>query len=306
MTLLSHRAKLILAFGIIYIVWGTTFFGVQLSLKSFPPFLLSALRLLIAGGALTLFCLMKKEPLPSGKEILRHAICGLIIFIGGIVAVVWAQQFISSSLASTIITTPFWFVVLDRQQWKFYFKNKWIPMGLLIGLSGVILLMAFKTGRHGSGSELWQAIAILVIVTGSCIWASVSLYLKYNPSKTSVYVSTSIQLLSAGAVMWLTSYFAGELDTFAISNVRLDSVLAMLYLAIISSLFGFLSFIWLIKVQPPAVVSTYSYVNPLVATLLGWAFANETISAIQLLALALILTGVLFVNIPKYLNRYGV
>lgn len=303
MPLFSYRARLVLAFGAIYIVWGTTFFGVQLSLKSFPPFLLSALRLLIAAGALAIFSIVNGASLPSRKEMLRHMLCGQIIFIGGIVAVVWAQQFISSSLASTIITTPFWFVVLDKKQWTFYFTNKWIPLGLLTGLSGVILLMAFKTGRMGTGSELWQTIAIMIIVAGSCMWASISLYLKYNPSATSVYVSTTIQLLSAGVVTLLISFFAGELESFTPASVRLDAVLALLYLAVISSLLGFLAFMWLIKVQPPAIVSTYSYVNPLVATLLGWAFANEKISMIQLLALGLILIGVLFVNIPKYMSR---
>jgi hypothetical protein len=172
MQLVSHRTKLVLAFFVVYIVWGTTFFGVHLSLKSFPPFLLSTLRLLIAGGALTIFCFIIKKPFPSRNEIVQHAICGLFLFIGGIVAVVWAQQFISSSLASIIITTPFWFVVLDRRQWKFYFSSKWIPAGLLTGLSGVILLMAFKTGRSGAGSEMMQIVAIMVMVIGSLMWAA--------------------------------------------------------------------------------------------------------------------------------------
>lgn len=302
MQLLSHRTKLALAFFAIYIIWGTTFFGVQVALKSFPPFLLSALRLLIAGGALAMFCLVRKESLPSRDEVARHALCGLILFIGGIVAVVWAQQFISSSLASIIITTPFWFVILDRGQWKFYFSTAWIPAGLLIGLSGVILLMAFRTGRSGVGSEMMQTAAILVIVAGSFMWAATSLYLKYKASATPVYVSTAIQLVSAGTATLLISYFAGELGTFSAADVRVDAAVSLLYLALVSSLLGFLSFIWLIKVQPPAIVSTYSYVNPLVATLLGWALADEHITSTQLLALGLILTGVFFVNVPKYLS----
>lgn len=303
MQLLSHRTKLVLAFFVVYIIWGTTFFGVHLSLKSFPPFLLSALRLLIAGGALTIFCLIRKESFPSRDEIAKHSLCGLILFIGGIVAVVWAQQFISSSLASTIITTPFWFVILDRSQWKFYFSSKWIPAGLLIGLSGVILLMAFKTGRSGVGSEKMQMAAIMIMVIGSFMWAATSLYLKHKTSTISVYVSTTIQLLSAGAATLLISYLAGELESFSIAQVQLDSALALLYLSIVSSLLGFLCFMWLITVQPPAIVSTYSYVNPLVATVLGWAFANEQISSLQLLALGLILAGVFLVNVPKYLRR---
>lgn len=303
MEFLNHRTKLLLAYFAIYVIWGTTFLAVHVSLRSFPPFLLSSLRLLLAGVALALFCFFRRESFPPFNEFIKHAICGLTVFIGGVVAVVWAQQFISSSLASTIITTPFWFVILDRQQWKYYFSNKWIPLGLLLGLSGVILLMAFKGGRVGSESETLQMIGIMVIVTGSLMWAGTSLYLKYKKSTTSVYVSTAIQLLSAGTVTLLISYLSGEFQSFSIEQVRLDSTLTLVYLSIVSSLIGFLSYIWLIKVQPPAIVSTYSYVNPLIATLLGWALANESISLMQLVALFIILMGVLFVNIPKYLTR---
>ncbi len=303
MSFLSHRTQIILAFAVIYIVWGTTFLGVQVSLKSFPPFMLSALRLLLAGGALAGYCMVIGERLPPRKELLKHAVLGVIIFVGGIVAVVWAQQFIPSSFASAIITTPFWFVLLDSRQWKYYFNNKFILLGLIMGFAGVVLLMAFKPGRAGSDSELMQTLSVLMIVMGSFFWASGSLYLRYNPSPVSVYTSTAIQMLSAGCVALLISAVTGEPGSFDIAAVRLDSLMALVYLGLVSSMMGFLCFMWLIKVQPPAVVSTYAYVNPLVATLLGWALANEHISGAQLLALGLILSGVLMVNLPKYLAK---
>jgi drug/metabolite transporter (DMT)-like permease len=303
MPFLSHRTRIILAFAVIYIVWGTTFLGVQVSLKSFPPFMLSALRLLLAGGALAAYCMVTGEKLPPRQELLKHAVLGVIIFVGGIVAVVWAQQFIPSSFASAIITTPFWFVLLDRRQWKYYFSNKFILLGLITGFAGVVLLMAFKPGRAGSDSELMQTLSVLLIVMGSFFWASGSLYLRYNPSPVSVYTSTSIQMLSAGLVALVISMAMGEPGSFEMTAVRLDSGLALVYLGLVSSMLGFLCFMWLIKVQPPAVVSTYAYVNPLVATLLGWALANEHVSGTQLLALGLILTGVLMVNLPKYLAK---
>jgi drug/metabolite transporter (DMT)-like permease len=305
MSFLSHRTKVLLAFAAIYIIWGSTFLGVQVGLKSFPPFLFSALRLVVAGAALSVFCFFRHEPFPSWADIKKHMVCGLVIFIGGIVAVVWAQQFISSSLASAIITTPFWFVVLDKQQWKYYFSNKWILGGLVLGLVGVILLATFKTGRAGSASESMQLIAILIMVIGSSFWVVGSLYLKYNPSQTSVYVSTSIQLLSAGVFCFLICLASGELRAFSFDQVRWDAIIALVYLAFVSSLVTFLAFIWLIKVQSPAIVSTYSYVNPLVATLLGWAVADEVISPVQLIALAIILLGVLLVNVPRYQTLKG-
>lgn len=297
---MSYRLKLFLAFAAIYIIWGSTFFGVQLALKSFPPFLLSGLRLIIAGIALVIYCVFTRQATPTLQDITKHAFWGLVIFVGGIVFVVWAQQFISSSLASSIITTPFWFIILDRPQWKFYFSSKWIICGLFLSLIGVIILMAFKQARAGSGDETMQVIAILAIIAGSFLWVLGLLYLKYKPSPVSVYVSTPIQMLSAGMFCLVLSYVTSDLNKFEINNVLPSAVYALFYLAIISSLFTFLAFQWLIQVKPPAIVSTYSYVNPMVATLLGWLFANENISVIQLAALAIILTGVLFVNIPRY------
>lgn len=294
------RIKVLLAFAAIYIIWGSTFFGVHLALKSFPPFLLTALRLLIAGIALLIFCIIRKESFPSAPNITRNALWGQAIFIGGVLSVVWAQQYISSSLTSTIITTPFWFIVLDKRQWKFYFSSKWIISGLVMGLLGVILLMAYKKGRTGNKNDNMQLIAILTMAIGSCFWVIGSLFLRYHPSATSLYVSTTIQLLSAGFVCLLLSYAVGELSKFSISSIHINAVIALLYLAIVSSLITFLAYVWLIKVRPPAMVSTYSYINPLVATLLGWAFAGEHILPIQLLALLIILGGVFLVNVPRY------
>jgi drug/metabolite transporter (DMT)-like permease len=294
------RIKVLLAFAAIYIIWGSTYFGVHLALKSFPPFLLTAFRLLIGGIALLIFCIVRKEPMPALTDIRRNALWGQAIFIGGVLTVVWAQQYISSSLASTIITTPFWFIVFDKRQWKFYFSSKWIIAGLITGLIGVILLMSYKKGKAGNGSEIMQLAAILTMVVGSCFWVIGSLFLRYHPSATSIYVSTTIQLLSAGIVCVLLSYFTGEFSQFNKDVIRTDAVIALFYLSIVSSLITFLAYVWLIKVQPPAIVSTYSYINPLVATLLGWAFAGEHVLPIQLLALLIILSGVFLVNVPRY------
>jgi len=296
----SYRLKLIIAFAAVYLIWGSTFFCVKLALDSFPPFLLSSLRLLIAGGSLAIYCSITRQAPPKLNDIQKNAFWGIIIFIGGMVMVVWAQQFISSSLASSIIATPFWFIILDKPQWKFYFSSKWIVGGLLLSLIGVIILMSFKQGRAGTGDEIMQPVAVLTIVTGSLLWAGGSLYMKYNPSGVSIYVSTSIQLFSAGLFCLLLSYFTPDFGRFSIDEVKPSSVYALLYLATVSSLLTMLAYQWLIREQPPAIVSTYSYVNPLVATLLGWLFADEHISLIQLAALGIILTGVLFVNIPKY------
>jgi len=296
----SHTIKVIAAFAAIYLIWGSTFLGVQVALKGFPPFLLSTFRLLIAGISLAVFCMARKEKMPSAGVIGKYAVCGIVVFIGGIVSVAWAQQYLSSSMASVVITTPFWFILLDKRQLNFYFSSRWIIGGLLLGLVGVILLLGFKQGRSGSSSAYMQLMAILVIIAGSFFWVMGSLYLKYKPSPVSVYVTTSIQFISAGLFCALISYSTGEANRFSLQQVGTGPIVALLYLAIISSMLTFLAYIWLVKIKPPAIVSTYAYVNPVVAVLLGWGFAGEHISRLQLLALFIILCGLLCVNIPRY------
>jgi drug/metabolite transporter (DMT)-like permease len=296
----THKTKIILAFAAIYIIWGSSFFGVLTALKSFPPFLLSTLRFLIAGVLLLIFCVLKKEKFPEWSDIKKNMLCGIVMFGGGVVTVVWAQQFIASSLASIIITTPFWFVILDKKQWGFYFSNKWIITGLITGFIGVILLLSNKKSSVVIVDNNMQIVSILLIILGSFLWVSGSLYLKYKPLKTSSYVNTCIQLLTAGIVCLMISLIKNEPQNLIVNNIRLDSVIAIIYLSIVSSLITFMAYIWLIKVQPPAIVSTYSYINPVVAVLLGWSFAGEHISGIQIVALFVILSGVFFVNMPKY------
>jgi drug/metabolite transporter (DMT)-like permease len=297
---MKNQTKIILAFAAIYIIWGSSFFGVLMALKSFPPFFFSAIRFLLAGSVLLPICKVKKEPFPDFEDIKKNMLYGIVIFIGGVVSVAWAQQFITSSFASVIITTPFWFVILDKKQWPFYFSNKWIITGLILGLIGVILLIGNKSGRLGSNDEKRQLLSILMVISGSFLWVASSLHLKYKPLRTSPYINTCIQLLTAGLFCLVISFFRNEPQSLNFNTIRMDSVLAVVYLAIFSSLITFMAFMWLITVKPPAIVSTYSYVNPVVAVLLGWVFAGESISILQVFALCVILCGVFLVNIPKY------
>jgi drug/metabolite transporter (DMT)-like permease len=295
----SFKLKVIIAFAAIYLVWGSTFFFVKVALHSFSPFILSSLRFFIGGLSVMTFAVLKKNQFPKSNELIKQALLGCIIFMGGIMAVVWAQQYLSSSLASTIITTPFWFIILDKKQWSYYFTNRNIIVGLFLGLSGVILLMLFKQSSTANSTASMQLLSMIVMVLGSFLWVSGSLYLKYNPSPSSVFANTSIQLLAAGICSTMISLFNGEIANFHLAETRLIDWLSIFYLAIFSTTLTFLAFIWLIKIKPPAIVSTYSYINPMIATLLGWSLGSEHISLIQILALFIILSGVLFVNLGK-------
>lgn len=297
---MSQKFKTIIAFAAIYFVWGSTFIGVAIALKSFSPFIMSALRFFIGGLTLAGYCYFKNEALPSKNEIIRFSVWGIVIFGGGVVAVAWAQQFLPSSLASVIITTPFWFIILDKAQWHINFKNGWIMTGIITGLIGVIILIIQRpSARFGAIAQL-QITAIIVIILGSFFWAFGSLYLRNKPSNISAYSKTSIHLLAAGIFALVISVLSHELKVMQWQLIKIESVVSLLYLSIISTTLTFLAFIWLIKHKPVPIVSTYSYVNPMIAVLLGVFIGGESMEKIQILAMFIILLGILFINILNY------
>lgn len=300
---MNQSIKTIIAFTAIYLVWGSTFLGVSIALQSFPPFLLSALRFLTGGLLLACWCRYRKEPIPSSKELVNFSVWGIVLFGGGVIAVVWAQQYLPSSLAAIIITTPFWFVVLDRSQWHQNFKSGWIISGLLAGMAGVILLLSQRSSANFEAISLIQVKAILVIIGGSFLWALGSLQLRNAQGSASVYTKTSVHLLAAAIFAFLISFANREFQTFQPGNIRTDAVVALVFLSVVSTTATFLAFIWLIRRKPVAVVGTYSYVNPVVAVLLGVLLKGESVNRLQLIAMLIILSGILFINIPKYKFR---
>ncbi|MGV3560848.1 EamA family transporter [Larkinella arboricola] len=292
----------LLAFAAVYIIWGSTYLAALLGLESIPPFLMASMRFLLAGLLLYGWCLMKGEAKLTAQTVGRNALSGILMLFGGTVSVIWAEQFIPSGLAAILVTTmPFWFVLLDRRQWSVYFASWLIPGGLVIGFIGVILLLA-QPGQtvlvRPPNGQYWLSIGVLLL--GGIFWTVGSLYAKYRPSSASNTFNGSLQLLAAGSFSGLTSLVSGELAGFRFEEVTLKSWLALVYMILMGSILTYLAYLWLLKVRPPAIVSTYAYVNPVIAVLLGWLFANESLSGRQLLALAVILVGVLLVNLPKY------
>jgi len=297
----SNRIKILLAFASIYFIWGSTYIALRFGIKTIPPFLLSSMRFFIGGILLLCFCLLKKRSLPNFKSVIINSICG-VLTLGGTVAVAWAEQYLPSSTAAIIVTLlPFWFVLLDKKQWNYYFSNKAIILGLLLGFSGVLLLTNFvdtdTTGLNKPGHATFGVIAVLI---GGIAWATGSLISKYKTSGASLLMNGSIHMLSTFAVCLLISLASGELKTFSFAQVSLQSVYALLYLVTMGSLVAYLSYIYLLDLLPAVQVSTYVYINPVVAVFLGVLFANEQFNLAEVFSLIIILFGVLLVNMPKY------
>lgn len=302
--------RVILAFAAVYLIWGSTYLAAQFGLATIPPYLMGTMRYTIAGLILLTWSAYKKYSLPDFKTIKVNSIGGILMLVGGSGSVLWSQQYLSSGLAAILVASlPVWFVILDKKQWAFYFSDKRIIMGVILGFIGIILL--FGTGVQdssnavpdaaGKGRDGWmQLIGIAVILIGCILWAIGSLYVKYQNVTAHVTTSAGIQLLASGVFSILPSFLWGEWNGFAWSQVSTGGWLALWYLIIPGSVIAFMSYIYLLAVRSPAQAGTYAYVNPVIAVLLGVFFANESVNWIQLLGLCTILLSVLLVNWPAY------
>jgi len=294
------RFKIILAFAAIYIVWGSTYMAIMIALRSFPPFLLAGLRFLTAGFILFAWCWFRKERMPSLHNVFKLSVTGTLLLFFGTGAVVWGEQYITSSLASIVISTmPIWFVILDRPQWSFHLSNKMILFGLIMGFAGVILLLGDQELVKASDRPM-RLVSFFILMGGTFIWAIGSLFSRYYPVNSSPILKVAIQMIAAGLLAMLTGTATGELKQIESSAITGESVLAMIYLITMGSMVAYLAYIWLIQVSRPSLVGTYAYVNPLVAVLLGWLILGESVSSRQILALLVILSGIFMINASKF------
>ena len=291
----------IIAFAIVYIVWGSTYFFIQKAVADFPPFMLGALRFLVAGGFMTAWCVIKGEKL-FGIPNIKHAIMsGLLLLFFGNGIIIWVEQSVPSGLASiTVSSAPLWFVLLDQPKWSENFRSRSIILGMIIGLGGVFMLFSEQVSSSIKGTGGIPIGTMALLLLASISWAGGSLYSKYKTSEGSTMVNSSWQMMAAGFAFLPGMFIRNEFSGFLWADVSAGAWLSLFYLVFLGSIAGFSAYVWLLKVRPAMQVSTYAYVNPVVAVLLGVFFANENISLIQILGLITILGSVLLINMAKY------
>jgi drug/metabolite transporter (DMT)-like permease len=290
------------AFFNIYIIWGSTYLAVAYGLKSFPPFILVSLRYLTAGLIMLAWCKLKGEKLPETKFMLRQALSGTLMLVGGTGMIAWAEQYISSGQAAILIATePLIFLLVDRKRWSEYFSNKYILGGLVIGFTGIFLFL--KLGVAVVNPSPMATIASIVVLFSAMLWVFGSLITKDSTGKSSTVMNASIQLLAAGISSAIVAFCKSEQVGFSFGEVSPQAWAGLIFLIVMGSLVAYLSFIWLISIKPPAIISTHTYVNPVVAVFLGWLLIHESVNIAQLLSLIVILVGILLVNVPGYNKR---
>ncbi|RZM30576.1 MAG: EamA family transporter [Pedobacter sp.] len=298
----SHsRILVILAFFAVYFIWGTTYLANTFALKGFPPFLLAAFRYLAAATLLAAYATARGLTWPSMRESGPLSISGILMLVGGSGIVVFAQQYINSGYAAAIVATePLWFIIFDRSRWKLYLSNKWVLAGLAIGFGGIgwFSLLSSSSQGNATTNNHWLGTALLLL--SSMLWVMGTLYgNRVKKPSASNLTRSAVQLLAASIVSLALALFRGELANWNISSVTAQGWGGLGYLVVMGSLVAFLAFNWLVKVQPPAVVSTHTFVNPMVALLMGWLIASEQVQYRQLIAFVVVLLGVLIIQLKK-------
>ncbi len=294
---------IIVAFATIYIVWGSTYFFIQVAVKGgIPPFLLGATRFTIAGLLMAAWCIIRGENIFILKNILRASVSGILLLFISIGSAIWVERILPSGMVAIVVSClPIWIVLLDKANWGVNFRNRSTIIGLLIGLGGIVLLFGDELGdmfKGGGGhSNLpWM----LLLVVGNMAWAVGSLYSKYKPTTGSVAGNTGWQMISAGIVFTIASLIHHEFTGLAIQNIPAKSWFALWYLILLGSIAAYSAYVWLLQVRSPTQVSTTAYVNPVIAVILGVMFGGENISLIQIAGLFVILGSVLLINLSKY------
>ena len=293
--------KVIIAFGIVYIVWGSTYFFVQSSERDFSPFVLGALRFFVSGMLLMFWCALKGFKLVLPSQIKTSFVVGnLLLFIGN-GSIIWAEVTLPSSFVAVLVSAaPLWFVLFDSRNRTANFNNKHIVIGIITGFTGVILLFSEKifSGRTPA-SGMFQIICLLVVIAGNISWCVGSLYSKYNGGGNTI-VGAAWQMIFAAVSFLIVALYNGEITHFHFHDIHLCAWLSVIYLIFLGSLAGYSAYIWLLQVRPATHVSTNAYVNPVVAVLLGVFFGGETINGLQIGALVMILSSVFIINFDKY------
>jgi drug/metabolite transporter (DMT)-like permease len=295
-TTAPSRVAVTSAFAILYVVWGSTYLAILFAIETLPPFLMASLRFFIAGSLLYAWSrAVSGAAAPRLSQWRATAIVGVALLVGGNGLVVWSEQRIASGVAALLVgTVPCFMVLLDWLRPGGVRPTGRVVAGLVLGLLGLVWLVGPDSVMGGGRADLVGAAAL---VLASFSWAAGSIYSRHASMPSSPFLSTAMQMLAGGAGLLILAVARGEPWQFAAAAVSLRSILSLGYLVVFGSIIAFSAYVWLLRVSTPARVSTYAYVNPVVAVLLGAAFAGEALTARMLVAAAVIVSGVALITL---------
>lgn len=290
-------AKVLAAFAAVYVLWGSTYLAIHFAIETLPPLTMASARFLVAGGLMYAFLRLRGEKAPDRRQWGAAAVVGGLLLVGGNGGVVMAERTVPSGVVALLVAmVPLWMVLLEWARPGGTKPTTRTVLGLLVGFVGMVLLVGPANLAGGGGVDLAGAGLVMM---GSISWAAGSIYSRRAALPKSPFMATAMEMACGGALLLIAGAARGELAGLDVSAFSPRSLLALAYLVVFGSLIGFTAYIWLLGVSTPARVSTYAYVNPVVAVFLGWAFAGEEITTRVLLAAGVIVAAVAVITLGK-------
>lgn len=290
------RGRIIAAFAAVYIIWGSTYLAIRFAVETTPPFLMAAFRFLVSGVLLVTIARMRGNAKPTLSHWRSAAIVGTLLLVGGNGAVVWAEQTVPSGITALIVAIlPFWIVVLEWVLPGHRRPTLGVVAGLIVGVIGLGILLGPAIANEKSAISLGGA---LILVLGSLSWALGSIY-STHAKMPSPLLTTGMEMLCGGAILLVCSFMFREPSNFDVHAVSMRSLAGLLYLTTFGSLVAFTAYMYLLEHVSASLVSTYAYVNPVVAVILGWFIAHEPLTVRTLIAAVVIIAGVALITTAR-------
>ncbi len=285
---------LALNFGLVYVFWGSTYLGIDIAVQHIPPALMCATRFTIAGVIMLAYCVLRGQNIRySARELIRLAVVGILLLVGGNLTLSYSELYIPSGLAALLVAiVPLWFLVLDSLMIGHHRVSGRGLLGLGLGFAGTLVLLWPKlsaTGELGR-KELWYSVAL---IGGALSWAFGSVLSKKWQSGAPTFAATAWQVFFAGLANFVVAFVNRD---FAHVTWTARGIGAVAYLVVGGSLIGYTAYIYILGHAPTAKVSTYAYVNPVVAVFLGWLVLNEKIDGYMLAGSAIVIASVVLVT----------
>ncbi len=286
--------KTLLAFAIIYFVWGSTFLAIRVGVREVPPFLLAAMRFLVAGLVLYGWMISQGARSPSGRQWMSAFLLAVLIFVLDYGLLFWAEQRVPSGIAAVMMATIPVFMALSE---IIFLRTQRLTvrlgLALLIGIAGVAVLMSRSLNLGGAPIDPVGAVALIIAAMS---WSVASALTRKLPLPNSKVMSSGAQMLAGGVFLALTAASLGEFRNFHPSTVSRGAWLALFYLIVAGSIVGFTAYVWLIHHESPTKVGTYAYVNPVVAVLVGYFLGGEALGLRTILGTLFVLISVVVIT----------
>jgi drug/metabolite transporter (DMT)-like permease len=286
--------KVLLAYAIIYLVWGSTFYAIRIGVLQVPPFLLAAARFFLAGLIMFVWLRVKGTPLPTRREWVSASIVAVVIFVLDYGFVFWAERRVASGVTAVMLATiPLFMAISEIVFLRTQRLTLRLAFALLIGLGGVLVLVSHSLGLSEEPIDTYGAIALVI---ASCSWSVAAVLMRKLPLPASKPMSSSVQMLLGGIWLAILATAVGDFRGFDPRAVSRGVWFALAYLIVAGSIIAYTAYVWLLHHEPPTKVGTYAYVNPVVAVAIGYFLGGEPVGPRTLLGTLLVLVSVIVIT----------